>query len=184
MSAEGLRDEKTKAALKLLGNPYASLSLVEDREDVDLTNVITDPKRVYYKLLENPCAYDSIFGDPVAEGEEKHGTSDANTCDVTSHQKSRCSKKSFQDGCRRIFLQYIPPSEGRTLRPHYRDFIIRNETNSPEHRFRLLGELRKYDISTSGDFKPHFNREQEFLTKKKLQQIEEAAQSQAPSHSE
>ena len=87
----------------------------------------------------------------------------------------KMSKKDFELGCRRIFLQYIPPDEGRVLRPHYRNFITRNENSSPEWRSRLLDELGKYDISTSGNFQPHFNRENELLTAKKLLQIEIAA---------
>jgi hypothetical protein len=93
------------------------------------------------------------------------------------HQNKRqgISKKEFQDGCRRVFLLYIPAGEGQTLRPHYRDFISRNENDTPEYRGRLLTELGKYDLSSSGDFKPHFNREEELFTIAKLPKIEQTA---------
>ena len=63
------------------------------------------------------------------------------------------------------------------LRPHFRDFIIRNENNPSLYRTKLLKELVKYDLSLDGNFKPHFNRETEFLTANKLQKIELAAKS-------
>jgi hypothetical protein len=86
------------------------------------------------------------------------------------------SKKDFQDGCRRIFLQYVPQAERQFLPSQYRDFIIRNERRSAEERSRLLDALGRYDLSMSGNIKNHFNRVPELLTTAKLQQIERAAQ--------
>ena len=89
------------------------------------------------------------------------------------------SKKVFQDGCRRIFLPYVPPTEGNVLRSHYREFISRNENTTPERRERLLAELAKYDLSSSGSLTPHFNRERDFLTAAKLVKIEQAAEGES-----
>jgi hypothetical protein len=88
----------------------------------------------------------------------------------------KVSKKDFQEGCRRILRQYVPPTEGRVLRSHYLDFIVRNQERAPEQRFRILEELRKYDISTSGSFQPHFNREPSLLAERKLRQVEQSAE--------
>jgi hypothetical protein len=120
----------------------------------------------------DPYAFYAIFGeeDEIAPAPHvaKHDSSPAVTANVLS-------KKAFQDGCRRIFRQYVPQAEGQVLRPQYRDFILRNEERPPEERAQLLKVLSRYDISTSGNLKPHLNREQEILTASKLRQIEKEA---------
>lgn len=147
MRSESAIPENVRDWLMLMQNPYAKLSLYDD-DFVDVHSQKTD--------FEPPLSASVLAKHPS----KKHGA----------------TKKEFEGNCRRIFLQYIPPSEGRVLRPHYRDFIIRNENNSPELRARILEELNKYDLSSSGNFQPHFNREREFLTVEKLQKIEKAAQ--------
>jgi hypothetical protein len=158
--------------IRLLQNPYAKLSLLDDDQEVAAVTV-SDPKRIYFKKLQNPCAYDSIFGEqedlqlPLIEESNRLASKHGNQHGI--------SKKEFGDNCRRIFRQYIPPDEGRMLRTHYRDFITRNENSPGDHRFKLLKELSKYDLALDGNFKPHFNRESELLTSYKLYEIEKAA---------
>lgn len=125
------------------------------------------------RKTQNPYAYYSVF-DVQEDGQPPVVAGPVAT--VARRLQGEClSKKDFQAGCHRIFRQYVPFAEGRRLRPQYRDFIARNECRSAEQRFRLLEALRKYDISASGNLKPHFNREQELLTTAKLRQIEETA---------
>ena len=174
MSADRTFSKNVVEAIRRFQNPYAKLSLFDDEEDVPVAR-ISDPKRTYLKKLQNPCAYDSIFEE---QSELQLPLIDESNPDVLKHGNQRgISKKEFVDGCRRIFGQYIPPSEGRALRPHYRDFITRNENRMGDDRTKLLKELSKYDLSIDGNFKPHFNREKELLTVKKLQEIEKAVKS-------
>lgn len=84
------------------------------------------------------------------------------------------SKVDFVAGCRRLFAQYIPSMERGRLRPEHRDFITRNSSRSAKIRFRLLKELRRYDLSDLPDVQPQFNREDDRLTAKKLIEIEQA----------
>jgi hypothetical protein len=172
-------DENVRAALRLMQNPYAKLSLIEDKEFVSTGEEPTmEQKKAYFRKLQNPHAHSSIFDEPGQES-QSGTTPGLDPGKVT--RVSRLSKKQFEDDCRRIFLQYIPHAEGRVLRPHHREFITRNANRSPEQRFRLLEELAKYDISTSGNFKPHFNRERELFTVKKLREIEKAVLASAKS---
>lgn len=138
-----------------------------------------DQKWAVLKKSEDPYAYWNIFGDP--EEFQQSFAVEMALPSASQPRRREISKKGFQDGCRRILLQYVPPTEGRVLRSHYRDFITRNELRSSEQRFRLLEELSKYDVSASGNLKPHFNLDAELFTAAKLQEIERLAL--ADSHS-
>lgn len=64
--------------------------------------------------------------------------------------------------------------ERTKLRPHHQDFIRRNVNRSPERRYALLEELRRYDLSTEGNLSTYFNLEESPFTEAKLLKIEEA----------
>jgi hypothetical protein len=170
--------QQAKAYVKRLEDPYASLSFEEEQLELIPPEPTLEQKRRYFRMLENPHAHGEIFGDqgetplPVPSGAGQQAK--------RSRRTGTLSKQDFQSGCRRIFKYYVPPAEGRLLRPQYREFITRNENRAAEQRFSLLEELAKYDISTSGNFTPHFNREQELLTAGKLQEIERSALSDIP----
>ena len=174
MSTQSNDAENARAYVRLLQNPYASLSIQDEPEESIPVETTLEQKRTYFRKLENPHAHSEVFGESTAIQESV----EAKPTPLVSPKGAnrQISKRDFQDGCRRILLQYTPPDEGPVLRQHYRDFISRNENRSPEQRFRFLNELGKYDISTSGNFKPQFNREQELLTARKLEQIERAVE--------
>lgn len=130
-------------------------------------------KLAWLEKSKDPYTYYDLFGDPKEVPASGITTPAANMAQTL--QQRKMSKRDFNSTCRRIFLLYIPPAEGQLLRPHYRDFIARNENRSPEERFLLAETLSQYDFSKTGNFKPHFNREKEFLTVAKLQQIEKKA---------
>ncbi len=133
----------------------------------------------FLRKSKNPYAYYNVFGDP---GEFPQLLATETVLPAVPRPQNRgLSQTAFRDGCRRILLQYVPPAEGRVLRPHYRDFIIRNELRSPEQRFRLWEELSKYDIAASGNLRPHFNLDAELFTTDKLQEIEKVALGASPS---
>jgi len=132
-----------------------------------------EEKWKFLRDSKNPYSYYDVFGEPN-EFQQPAAVEIVSPI-LPEPQAGKLSKEAFQNGSRRILLQYVPPAEGSVLRPHYRDFITRNELRSPEQRFRLLQELSKYDISASRNFKSHFNREPELFTAGKLKQIERAA---------
>jgi hypothetical protein len=85
------------------------------------------------------------------------------------------TRSDFDQRARAIFRPYIPAEEHGRLRPHYREFIERNKSRSPQMRFKLIAQLRRYDLSDLGGLDPKFNREEAAFTKEKLIEIETQA---------
>jgi len=91
----------------------------------------------------------------------------------TSDDVSReLSETAFDSHCRAIFRAYVPAEEKGRLRPHYRDFIVRNRSRSGRRRYLLVQHLRKYDLSGIPGLSTQFNREEDALTEAKLTEIE------------
>ena len=84
----------------------------------------------------------------------------------------RVSKAEFRTKCRVLFRPYNPMLDRHRLRRHHRDFIVRNETRSPEERYKLYTHLQKYDLSQLAGLKTLFNREDDVLTEEKLRAVE------------
>jgi len=172
-------------------NPYAVLSLI-DEDPAKPSKIRERPREMELPLTYGPIGHKGATVDysaaPSVNPYAKLANCDEDPVDLFLRGKDSAmapavkerqigiSKKAFQDGCRRIFLPYVPPSEGNALRAHYREFISRNENKTPRYREYLLAELAKYDLSSSGNLTPHFNRGTEFFTAAKLMKIEEAAE--------
>jgi hypothetical protein len=84
------------------------------------------------------------------------------------------SKADFESGCRSIFRRYMPEGERTKSRPHHQDFVRRNSLCSPERRYALLQELRRYDLSDEPGLQTYFNYEEDAFTEAKLKAIEES----------
>jgi hypothetical protein len=89
------------------------------------------------------------------------------------------TQSDFEQRARAIFRPYIPAEEHGRLRPHYREFIERNKSLSPQTRFNVITQLRRYDLSDLSGLSPKFNREEEAFTKEKLLEIEARAGAKA-----
>ncbi len=154
---QGPRSPAFRDALRVLGNPYASLQTYEVPE----TRSLTAKERAYKRRLEDPYASLSI-GIPEV----------ASSIVATARMPAGISKMEFEKGCRRIFRQYIPAVEKGRLRRHHTDFIIRNVGRAPAIRGALLVELRKFDLGDTPGFQARFNRERHPFTEAKLRDIE------------
>jgi hypothetical protein len=187
-------DAKVREYIRLLENPYASVQ-VRDVSEVDLATssipATASPDRALLQAagriptqvdLFSPAhppragLVDAPSGNPYAavaniEDEEEHSIVAASDSGNASQE---LSKSAFESGCRRIFSQYIPLLERGRLRPEHRDYIARNVSRSAKIRYRLLKELRRYDLSDLSGMQPQFNREDDRLTAKKLLEIEQA----------
>lgn len=175
MNSETENPTQVTEYLIRLGNPYAKLSILDPpNDDTPLAGGNTlaisseAKRRAYIKKLENPWANEGV-GLPAESLSEEFKSKNPEV------RPSRISKEEFRETCRRIFTPYAPAGS-RSLLPDHRDFIIRNEVSSAERRFMLVQELKKYDITSSGDFQTWFNREPRFFTLEKLKQIEESTQ--------
>ena len=133
---------------------------------------LTDAEHEYVRRLGNPYASLSVAVE-VEQGVHEIGVP-AVTVSASDVPNASISKQDFEGECRRIFRQYIPALEKGRLRPHHRAFITRNHSRSPALRYRLLEQLRKYDLSHIRGLQIQFNREREELTAGKLTQIERA----------
>jgi hypothetical protein len=154
-----VKKETQSDALKRLGNPYAKLQLLD--------NVIET-----VRLLQNPYAKEQMLFDDYSE-EILADSSTSSVAEVVI--ESEATQREFESECRRIFRQYTPAVEKGRIRDHHRAFIDRNRPRSAKQRFRLLVELRKYDISSIKGISAQFNRERDKLTVDKLARIERDA---------
>ena len=163
--------EAERAVLNARGNPYWSLQL-EDEDPVQEPTL--EEKRAYLRKLENPAAYHDVMGDsPSVTSDVAPVPSQRDTAKRPTIRG--VSKADFQQGCRRIFGQYMPATERGRLRDHHRAFIVRNENSTPARRAALMGHLQRYDLSAIAGISPQFNRERDVLTEAKLRAIEKAA---------
>ena len=152
-----------RAYRKRLGNPYACQEEVEEVHGESALHVSGNPWRTLPPWVEsNP--EEPAIGVPEP-AEIRTGT-------FAKTPSGSLTKDEFRGECRQIFLPYVPRGQGRTLLSEHRDFIRRNERRSPQARYRLVLELRRFDISNVG-LRPHFNREPPSgLTVRKLREIE------------
>jgi hypothetical protein len=159
------------AYLRVLGNPYAKLQVLDVEEvsepqaDPDLRPA-TAEERAYARLLQNQYALLSIT---VADSRKT--ASAVPDHPTASPGRTELSKRDFVVGSTRVLRPYIPSVEKGRLRRHHRDFIIRNQNRTPSERYLLLRALSKYDLGSAG-IEARFNREREDVTDEKLKQIE------------
>jgi hypothetical protein len=121
-----------------------------------------------WKRSENPYARDFYLSQQKTEVPIESPSS--------LSKEGTLSQADFEKRARAIFRPYIPAEEHGSLRPHYREFIERNKSRSPQFRFKLIGQLRRYDLSDLGGLSGKFNREEEAFTKEKLLEIEAKAE--------
>jgi hypothetical protein len=159
------RSAKLRAALRNLANPYASLQFEENAGALD------NSPRALWKRSENPYAQEFFL--------EEGGGQSPRARPSATPGAAALNQADFEQRACAIFRPYIPAEEHGRLRPHYREFIERNKARSPEMRFKLIGELRRYDLSDLHGLSPKFNRELEGFTKEKLLEIEAKAESKA-----
>ncbi len=159
---------KWRAELRKSGNPYAT-----HYYEPDTAALPAEEARRQLRASENPYARHYYVG---ADQDAAAATRSlpTQTSKPAAPARKTLSKSDFDSGCRSIFRRYMPEMERTKLRPHHQDFIRRNVNCSPERRYALLEELRRYDLSTEGNLSTHFNREEDAFTEAKLLKIEEA----------
>ncbi len=162
------RPPKIRNYLRTLGNPYASLQ-VEGVGDIDVADA-AEARREAYHRSENPYALH--FYTPNVEADPGE-LSKPQTLDSTPVVTTvGLSQAEFEARARAIFRSYIPAVERGRLRPHHREFILRNKVRPAPIRSRLIGQLQRYDISGVAGLQPMFNREDSIFTSEKLHEIE------------
>ena len=157
-----------RATLRKSGNPYSA-----HYYEPDTAVLPAEEARRRFRASENPYALHYYLGaDEDAEAATR--SSAAIAANPAARGRKTLSKADFDSGCRSIFRRYMPEMERARLRPHHQDFIRRNVNCSPERRYALLEELRRYDLSAEGSLRTYFNREEDDFTEAKLLKIEGA----------
>lgn len=162
-----------REALRRLGNPYAKLEIDEDSAQLKPElRPLAEAQLANVRRTENPYASLSV-ADAGEEPVQQRSVSVPRVRGGVA-PKTTISQRDFEAECRRIFRQYIPSAEKGKIRPHHREFIVRNRPRPSHVRYRLVEGLREYDLSDIPGFEVLYNREREELTAQKLTKIERA----------
>lgn len=168
----GQRDEedslpKWRADVRKSGNPYASHYYGPEAPASP-----TEVARQQLHAAENPYAQHYYFAAEQKDALTRSSLPESAKPPVAP--RKTLSKADFESGCRSIFRRYMPEMERTKLRSHHQDFIRRNVNCSPERRYALHEELRRYDLSSEPGLRTYFNKEEDTFTEAKLLKIEES----------
>jgi hypothetical protein len=128
--------QKANAYIRLLENPYASLSLFDDSTDSVAQEPTVEQKRAYLRKLENPHAHSSIF-DPQEE--------------------MRRGLETTLDEVLQLYRPYIARNEWSRVK-EYRAVFIENATASAEKAERVMGHLKRLGFHLDPDENVEYNR--------------------------
>jgi len=143
------RPEKVQAALRLIGNPYASLSLFDDTDKNTAVEPSFEQKRAYFKKLENPHAFSSIFGDVGDDLWQAAAKRNKNDIIVVLEKEL--------DEVLGLYKPYVAKNEWRRLMD-YRPIFLKQAGETPERTERVTNRLQKFKFSLSPDEKVEHNR--------------------------
>jgi hypothetical protein len=156
----------SRSQLSRMENPYATLYFNDDG-----SAGTASAGRQQFSRSRNPYAWhyycDSECDDNAVLSSEPPAA-------TRNTRRPTVTKSDFEASCRAIFRAYIPALENGRLRSHHQEFILRNRARSPEVRFSVLEQLRRYDLSNEQNLRTHFNREEDAFTAEKLSQIEQS----------
>jgi hypothetical protein len=169
MSAKSPSAERVKAQIRLLQNPYASLSMREDEEQDTPPKATLEQKQAYFRKLQNPYAYYAIFGDP--EDEQVFGSAkipkqavlplgEASDHSYVQQQDSSISKEELEklvDEVFRLYKPYVARSEWSQVEA-YRSSFLKEASSTPAARSRVAARLRMLKFSLMPGEKVEQNR--------------------------
>jgi hypothetical protein len=143
------RPEKVQTALRLMGNPYASLSLFANEEESVTAEPTFDQKRACLKKMEDPHAFREIFGD-----------SDNNLWQTAArHQKNDVfvSLEKELDQVLILYKTYIARNEWKRLMD-FRPAFLKEASGAPEQAEQVINRLQKFKFSLAPGEKVECNR--------------------------
>lgn len=142
------RSEKLQTALRLMGNPYACLSLI-DEEEAPVVEPSFQQKRAYFKKLENPQAFSEIFGD-----------SEDNLWHAASKRKQNAHSTALENALDEVLLQYKPyvaRNEWTNLM-EFKPIFIKLASETVETAASVVNRLQKYKLTLTEGEKVEHNR--------------------------
>ena len=130
-----------------MGNPYASLSLFDDEDATIEPNF--EQKRAYFKKLENPHAFSSIFGDAGGDLWQAAAKRNGNNL-ITVLEKEL-------DEVLGLYKPYVARNEWKQLMD-YRPVFLKQVGETPERVERVTNRLQKFKFSLLPGEKVEYNR--------------------------
>jgi hypothetical protein len=142
------RPEKLKAALRLMGNPYASLSLFDD-EEVDGGEPTYEQKRAFFKKLENPHAFSAIFGD-----------SEDNLWQAAAKRQERDAPLLLErelDEVLDLYKPYVARSDWKQLMD-FKPVFLKRAGETTERATQVVNRLQRFKFLLQPGEKVEYNR--------------------------
>jgi hypothetical protein len=143
------RPEKVQAALRLMENPYASLSLFPDEEESVAVEPTFEQKRAYFRKLEDPHVFNEIFGD--ADDNLWRAAARRQKSDVFA------SLEKELDEVLNLYKNYVARNEWRQLMD-YRPVFLQEANDTLEHVGQVINRLQKFKFSLAPGEKVEYNR--------------------------
>ena len=143
------RPEKVQATLRLMGNPYASLSLFTDEDESVAVKPTLAQKRAYFRNLENPHAHNEIFGD--SDDNLWQAASRRQKIDVFDHLQKELEEVL------KLYKAYVARSEWKQLMD-FRPIFLKQASETPEHAELVIDRLQKFKFSLAPGEKVEYNR--------------------------
>ena len=143
------RPEKVQAALRLMGNPYASISLFDDAGEDATIEPNFEQKRAYFKKLENPHAFSSIFGDAGDDLWQAAAKRKGNNL-ITVLEKELNEVLG-------LYKPYVARNEWKRLMDYRPDFL-KQASETTERAERATNRLQKFKFSLLPSEKVEYNR--------------------------
>jgi hypothetical protein len=143
------RPEKVQAALRLMGNPYASLSLFPEEEKSAAAQPTFEQKRAYFKKLEDPHAFSEIFGD-----------TDDNLWEAAVRRQKNdvfANLKLELDEVLGRYQNYVARNEWKQLM-NFRPVFLQKASDTTEHAELVINRLQKFKFSLAPGEKVEYNR--------------------------
>jgi hypothetical protein len=143
------RPEKVQTALRLMGNPYASLSLFADEEESVAAEPNFEQKRAYFKKLENPHAFSAILGD-----------SDDNLWRAAARRQKNDVFASLDKALDEVFILYKPYVARLQWKQlmDFRPVFLKDASETPERAEQVTNRLQKFKFSLAPGEKVEHNR--------------------------
>ena len=159
VSAQDDASEKRRAYVGLLQNPYASLSL----EDPDLTEPMEatlSPRRASFRLLQNPHAYDAVFGESESEAGVMPPTARPRKGRIEGASGRIADKTPIAkelDTVLRLYKPYVARNEWPRV-VEYTSVFLEKATRLGVDPERVIGRLRELRFSLMPNEKVEYNR--------------------------
>lgn len=157
MSSESRNLEKARAYVRLLQNPYASLSLELHPDDLEAREATAEQKSTYLRNLQNPYAFFAIFDDPD-EAPNKGFAPVATLIPVSNERAiSRVDLERTLDEVLRLYRPYVARSEWAKVSA-YREEFLQEATRMQDTTARVYQRLRGLIFAVGPGEKVEYNR--------------------------